>query len=53
MDRLHRLVTDIDPFAVEAKLHPSCLRSFAQHLLIMIVDLAQPESHKMKIKLMS
>ena len=28
MDRLHRLVTDIDPFAVEAKLHPSCLRSF-------------------------
>ena len=28
MDRLHRLVKDVDLFAVEAKHHPSCLRSF-------------------------
>ena len=28
MDRLHRLVKAVDLFAVEAKYHPSCLRSF-------------------------
>ena len=28
MDRLHRLIKDIDLFAVEAKHHPLCLRSF-------------------------